>query len=267
MKLNKKILRKLIIEEVKSDLNRKIWHQKMKDIRDLRSKLIKEGYTKRQLNENLASLFSGLGSRVGGLGFAEFLGPESQGIFGSEEGEASEIRTVGEQYLLDAIIQKIQLDPYTGAGLIIKNALEQVIRKYSRDELQSLFNGDECDGMAYKISKEVLMILEESAKERILKFALDSIGGELGAKFQTSNFTKGMYITINEKFSEAFSDLVNEEEKAKELADIICSTLSVDGMLGQAGDAFNRFKKSAVGELGKAFDRIGDAGPIGNFSF
>ena len=76
-----------------------------------------------------------------------------------------------------------------------------------------------------------------------------------------------MYITINEKFSEAFSDLVNEEEKAKELADIICSTLSVDGMLGQAGDAFNRFKKSAVGELGKAFDRIGDAGPIGNFSF
>jgi len=259
MKLNKKIIRRLIIEEIERENLRIAWGHKVGELRALREELVYKGYEVKTINENIASLFSGLFSRAGGLGMAEFLGPDSESIFGGEEGGfGAGLRTVGEQYLLEAIVRKLQLDPYKGAGLIIKNALERVIRKYSEDDLQRLLSDDDCYDVAYSISKEVLVILEESTKERILKFALDSIGGELGAQFQTAPFTKGIYITINEKFSEAFDDLVNEEEKAKELADIICNTISVENILNIAGESVEKAAETSLGTLGSALDGITD---------
>ena len=259
MKLNKRIIRKLIVEELVIEKSRRKWEKNKKEINEIKERYIKQGHNKKTVNENISSLFSGLFGRAGGLGFAEFLGPESQSLFGGgEDGIGSGIRTVIEQNILESIIEKAGLDPHKGWGVLVKNALEQVIRRYSQDELQQLLSDNSCHGIAFDIAKETLIILEESSKERILKFALDSVAGEFGVAFQTSPWTKGLYITIRERFSEAFDDLLSEDEVANSLADMICQSINIDNILATSKEALASGADSAFGSIASTFDQLGD---------
>ena len=266
MKLNKRILRRIIIEEANKivvEKDRQLWESMRPKIRRIRKKLINRGYSPQRVDEQLLAEFnlsalSGIGSRVLGLGASEYTGGESESLFG---GMGTGVQTALEQSALEMVVKKLGLDPYRSYGLVVKNSLELVIKKYSAGELTQLFSGGKgCNKMAYDISKEVLVILEESSKERVLKFALDSIGGELGADFQNSPFFKPIYQNMREKFSEAFDNLINEESLAQSLSEIICETLNMSNMVDAAEEYIGTAANTAFGEFANAVGSIGFSG-------
>ena len=250
MKLNKRIIRELIIEEVSIANNRVIWEQKRQKISVIRRKLIRRGYNPKRIDENIGGVLSGLFARGTGLGASEFVDAESEGAFFGDGGLTSGIRVAIEQTILEKIVNAVGLDPYTGFGLILKNALERVVRQYSQDQLAQLFSGDGCQDIATDIAREVLVIIEESSKERVLKLAIDSIGGQLGQDFQNSSFFKPIYQGMREKFSSAFDDVIDEEKYAVQLGTLICKHMNVSSIFGTATD----FAKD---ELGDAFSEFG----------
>jgi len=256
MKLNKKIIRKLIYEEINKKNNRLIWERKRVKIANIRKQLLDRGHDKDRIDEFAASSLAGLFSRGVGLGGSEYINPESDSIFGSDGGLAGGIRVALEQTILEKIVTTMGLDPYVGFGLIMKNALEQAIRKYSDDELKDLFSGGDCQIMAKNIAREVLIIIEESSKERVLKFALDSVAGELGQDFQNSNFFKPIYQGMREKFSSAFDDLIDEDEYSSQLAGVICQHMNVSNIFSTATDFAKNELGDAAGEIGGMFKDI-----------
>ena len=252
-KLSKKMINKMIMEEVEYHKSRKLWESKKPKLKAYRQKMLSLGHDKKRVDENILSMISGLAQRGIGLGGAEYFDPESESIFGGISGG---VRTAIEQSVLEAVVKKFGFDPYKGFGLTLKNALERVIRKYSNEELQELFTQEGCSPLAFEIAKETIIIIEESEKERVLGFAMASIGGQFGEDFKKSKLTKGIYQNIREKFSEAFDDLINEDEIAKSLAEIICETFSMEEILdfvkGTAGSAID----TTFGEFSNALSDI-----------
>ena len=257
MKLDKKTIRKIIIEEIYSIQSKKLWEIKRVELDKKRKDLISKGYSPKRIDENLGAAIANMGSRLVGLGGAEYFGPESQGLFGGDGGFGSGVKTAIQQSALEMVVRKVGLDPYTGYGIILKNVLERVIRKYSTEDLAMVFSGKEgCSPIAFEISREVLIILEEASKERVLKFALDSIAGEFGADVQTSPFFKPFYQNVRERFSEAFEGIMNEDELAESLSDIICDSFAVPSLLDTAKDGLSGAAQTAFGEFANAINQL-----------
>jgi len=258
MKLNKKTIRRIILEEVKLFENRQLWEVRKQRLSKIRNNLIESGYDKRRVDENIMSMGTGIVNRILGLGGSEFISPESEGLFG---GLTTGIRTAVEQTAIESVVKMAGLDPYTGMGLILKNTIEQVIRSMveeGRDPYSELIS-DDCEKTAFEISKKVLVILEESMKERALKFALDAVVGEFGTTIQTNPLFKPAYQGFRESFSESFSEMMREDEIAESLSELICKTFSLDNILdqaqGYAGEA-GEFISSKFGDIASAFDGI-----------
>tara|TARA_B100000900_G_C20586656_1_gene719877 strand:- start:633 stop:1427 length:795 start_codon:yes stop_codon:yes gene_type:complete len=258
MKLNKKTIRRIILEEVELFENRRLWEIRRKRLSKIRENLIKSGYDKNRVDENLASTGMGLVNRVLGLGGSEFVSPDSESLFG---GLTKGVRTAFEQTAIESVVKAAGLDPYTGMGLVLKNTIEEVLKTLiddGRDPFKELLS-DDCRKTAFEISKKVLAILEESMKERVLKFALDAIAGEFGTTIQTNPLFKPAYQGFRESFSESFSEVMREDEIADSLSELICKTFSLDNILGHAGsfagDA-GEFVSSKFGDIASAFDGI-----------
>lgn len=250
-KLNKKVIKSLIIKEVNYQTSRMVLESNKKRVREYRNKLLDQGYDQIRVDENIISMLSGMGQRALGLGASEFASPgETESIFG---GLGDGMRVAIEQTILETIVKKVGLDPYSGFGLTLKNAFERVLKNYSNDELADLLSGGQgCNDTAYKIAKEVIVIVEESEKERVLSFAMSSIGGQFGADFKQSPLTKGIYQNIREKFSEAFDDIIDEDAIASSLADTICDTFNMDSVLGFAKDQVGSAIDTTFGEFAGA---------------
>lgn len=252
--LNKRELNRLVKEELEATYIKQYIEKNRKKLCEKRNRLLDKGYNSKIIDENFISALSGLGSRFMGLGASEYMSPESEDLFG---GMTSGVRTALEQSALEAIVKTVGLDPYVGFGLILKNTLEQVIRQYSTGELQKMFtDANDCANISYEIARETLKILEESSKERILKMALDQIGGELGEDFQKSPLFKPIYQNMREKFSEAFDDILNEDELAKSLSKTICDNLNLDSILGYAKDELGSAASSAFGEFSNSISSL-----------
>ena len=248
LSLNRTRLNSLINEEIESLYMQRYIEKNRAGLSEKRNRLLDEGFDSVRVDEQFISALSGIGSRVLGLGASEYTSPESEDLFG---GMSSGIRTALEQTALEAVVKAVGLDANVGFGLVLKNTLEQVIRQYSTKELQKMFtSADDCRSISYQIAKETLIILEESAKERALKAAIDSVAGAIGQDFQNSPFFKPVYQNMREKFSEAFDDILDEEELAQSLSDIICDNFNMDSILGYAKD-----------NIGSSFDSV-----FGNFS-
>lgn len=239
-KISKEQIRLQIIEEVNYQKSRMIWESSKPIIKKYRNDLLDQGLDQVRVDESIYSFLTGMGQRATGLGASEFVNPgDTESIFG---GLSDGMRTSIEQSILEALVKKLGLDPYGGFGLTLKNAFERVLKKYSTDELTGLFSGgSDCNALAFEIAREVIIIIEESEKERVLSFAMNSIGGQFGADFKSSPLTKPIYQNIREKFSEAFDDLIDEDAMATSLAETICDTFTMDSVLGfmkdQAGSA------------------------------
>tara|TARA_B100000282_G_scaffold272651_1_gene228103 strand:- start:648 stop:1358 length:711 start_codon:yes stop_codon:yes gene_type:complete len=232
-KLDKRILRELIKEELELYSSRNTSSDEVERL------------------DEFVSTLAGLATRGAGLGASEFTSPESEDLFG---GMSSGIRTALEQSALEAVVKAVGLEPDVGFGLILKNTLERVIRKYSTDDLQSMVTDPaSCDAISYEIALETLTILEESFKERALKLAIDSIGGELGEDIQKSPLFKPIYQNMREKFSEAFDDILDEEQLARELSNFMCDQINIDSIIDSgksfAGDAYD----AMIGEFSNIF--------------
>ena len=248
--LDRKLLAKLVKEEVEALFVQKYINQNKKILCEKRNRLLDAGYDSVRVDENFISALSGIASRIGGLGLSEFTSDDSEDLFG---GMSSGIRTALEQSALEAVVKAVGLDPALGFGLILKNTLEQVIRQYSNEELQEIFTSTEgCEEISYQIARETLVILEESAKERALKAAIDSVAGAVGQDFQDSAFFKPVYQNMREKFSEAFDDILDEEALARSLSSIICSKLNMDSMLDYSKDYLGSAANSTFGEFSNA---------------
>lgn len=254
-KLNKKHIRSLIIQEVSYQKSRMILESNKTKIKNYRNKLLDQGHDQVRVDENIISMLSGIGQRAMGLGAAEFASPgESESIFG---GLSDGMRVAVEQTILEALVKKMGLDPYSGFGLTLKNAFERVLKNYSNNELSNLLSGgQDCNDTAFKIAREVIVIVEESEKERVLSFAMNSIGGQFGADFKQSPLTKGIYQNIREKFSEAFDDLIDEDAMAESLATTICDTFSMDSVLGFVKDSAGEAIDTTFGEFAGALSNI-----------
>jgi len=228
-KLNRRMLKKLIMEELED--------------------VAAQGGEER-IDEFFSAL-TGLATRGAGLGASEYASQDSESLFG---GMGSGVRTAVEQTALELVVNAVGLEPDVGFGLVLKNTLEQVIRKYSTGELQSMITDPGgCDEIAYEIALETLTILEESFKERALKMAIDSIGGELGQDFQKSPLFKPIYQNMREKFSEAFDDILDEETLARELSSVMCDQLSVDSILDITKQATSSAYDAMIDEFGSMF--------------
>jgi len=248
--LDRKLLAKLVKEEVEALFVQKYINQNKKILSEKRNRLLDAGHDSVRVDETFISALSGIASRIGGLGLSEFTSDDSEDLFG---GMSSGIRTALEQSALEAVVKAVGLDPALGFGLILKNTLEQVIRQYSNDELQAIFTSTEgCEEISYQIARETLVILEESAKERALKAAIDSVAGAVGQDFQDSAFFKPVYQNMREKFSEAFDDILDEEALARSLSSIICSNLNMDAMLDYSKDYLGSAANSTFGEFSNA---------------
>lgn len=248
--LNRKRLNRLIKEEIEALYILKYIDDNRKAINEKRNRLLDAGHDSVRVDEQFISALSGIGSRIGGLGLSEFTSDDSEDLFG---GMSSGIRTALEQSALEAVVKAVGLDPALGFGLILKNTLEQVIRQYSTEELQQIFTSTEgCEEISYQIARETLVILEESAKERALKAAIDSVAGAVGQDFQDSPFFKPVYQNMREKFSEAFDDILDEEQLARSLSEIICDNISMDSILGYAKDSFGSSLDTTFGSFANA---------------
>lgn len=254
-KLNHQEMNMLIREEVLALASRKIFEEGKADIKKARDRMIREGYSKKRIDEFSISALTGMGQRLAGLGLSDFVDVgESEGLFG---GMSKGIRVAIEQSILEAIVTKMGLDPYSGFGLTLKNAFEQVLKKYTAGELQQLMTSDSgCQTTAFNIAREVLQIIEESEKERVLSMAMQAVLGELGRDFQTSKITKNIYQNIRERFSEAFDDIFDEDYFAKEIAEMICDHFTLDNILSTAKNTIGSSASSAFGELSSAFDEL-----------
>jgi len=252
-KLTRDDINAMLKEEIEIIVSRKIFEQSRPKIKRMREEMIAEGANRRKLDENFLSLLSGMGQRVAGLGLSDFLP-----VGGSENlfGDMSQgMRVAIEQSILEAMVKKLGLDPYSGFGLTLKNTFEQVLKKYTNKEMSSILSDDAtCKSISYDISKEVLQIIEESEKERLLGFAMKAILGELGANFQTSKITKPIYQNIRERFSEAFDNIFDEEAIARDLSKIICDNFNLDNALAFIGDQVQDSVGSAFSEFANAFD-------------
>ena len=252
--LDKSKLNSLIREELEGFYVKRYIDSNRKALNEKRQNMLNAGYDKQLVNENFISALSGIGSRIAGLGAAEYTSPESEDLFG---GMSKGVRTAIEQSVLEAVVKTVGLDPYVGFGLVLKNTLEQVIRQYSTGELERVFtSADDCSKISYEIARETLKIIEESAKERVLKLSIDTIAGELGEDFQTSPFFKPVYQNMREKFSEAFDDLIDEEVLAGSLSEIICDNLNMDSILAFTKDKIGSAASSAFGEFSNSISSL-----------
>lgn len=252
--LSKRELNQMIKEELQALYIQRYIQRNKKSLWEHKNRLFESGMTSKEINENFISALSGLGSRVLGLGASEFASDESEDLFG---GMSSGVRTAIEQSALESVVKFVGLDPYTGFGLILKNALEQSIRQYSTGELMELFESAEgCERISYEIAREALIILEESAKERALKAAIDSVAGAVGQDFQDSPFFKPIYQNMREKFSEAFDEIIDEDELALSLSEIICDNFNMDAILSYAKDELGSSASSAFGEFSNAISKL-----------
>ena len=248
-KITKSDLNAMIGNEVNNIIARKVWEESKPAIRYHRQKMISEGHSKQVVNEWLTSALSGIGTRLGGLGLADFVpAGGSEAILGGDMADG--IRVAIEQTILEKLVTVVGLDPYSGFGLTLKNTFEQVLRKYSTGELKKMMVSDgDCRDISFKIAREVLEIIEESEKERVLSVAIRAVTGEMGAKFQTSALTKGIYQNMRERFSEASDDIFDEEAMAKELADMLCDNFKIENILNTAKD----YVGTAVGDTFSEF--------------
>lgn len=252
-KLTRDDINAMLNEEMEIIVSRKIFEQAKPKIRKIRAEMLKEGADRQKIDENFLSLLSGAGQRIAGLGLSDFLP-----MGGSENffGDMSQgMRVAIEQSILETMVKKLGLDPYSGFGLTLKNTFEQVLKKYTSGEMSSILSDKAtCKSISYEVSKEVLQIIEESEKERLLGFAMKAVLGELGANFQTSKITKPIYQNIRERFSEAFDNIFDEEAIARDLSDVICDNFNLENALAYVKDYTQDSVGSAFGEFANAFD-------------
>ena len=254
-KLSRKDVNKMLHEEMDAIVSRKILEQSKSKIRKIRNQMISEGVEKQRVDENIMSLLSGLAQRAAGLGLSDFAPVgDSEGVLG---GMSQGMRVAIEQMILETLVSRVGLDPYSGFGLTLKNIFEQVLKKYSTGQLTSMLTSQgDCKTHSFNIAREVLEILEETEKERILGIAIKAVAGEFGSAFQTSKLTKPLYQNIRERFSEAFDPIFDEEALAADLSDVICDNFTLDNVLKTARDYTGETITGAFGELAGAFNNL-----------
>jgi len=266
-KLSRAKLQKIIKEELQYQKSKAIWENEIRpSLNETRNRLLSEGYTRQTVDENFAKqLFGGLMKLAGGETADQAGLGGSESLFGDL---ASGIRTTIEQTAIEKIVRMLSLDPYSGFGLVLKNAIEQSVKQLSADEIMSLASGEEgkCMPVAEKLTSIVMASIEESLKETLLNAVMNAVLGELGADFRDNSFTKPIYQNIREKFSDSFAMMMQDPVLHSELATTICQNLNISGMLGDQFDDAKEAFGAAASDVGEQFSdavsNIGDLNPL-----
>ena len=236
--LTKAKLQDLIKEELSTYQQKNEWNSVIRPrLNEVRSKLLSKGYDRQKVDENFAkSLF---GSFMGAGGGA---GAEAIGLGGSESllgGVSGGIRTAIEQTAIEKLVIMAGLDPYSGFGLVLKNAIEQSIKQLSGDEIKSLLSGESgrCQPVSQKLTSIALTSMEEAMKEGVLNIVMEAVLGEFGDDFKKNPLTKPVYQNMREKFSDSFGMMLQDQQLHSDISKMICDNLNVETILGAVGQA------------------------------
>jgi len=253
-------------ERLLRGMSERVWEENRPRLKESRNKLLDQGYDSVEIDRYILREFAGamqnLGANVGanilrGLG----VGTAEIGDVGADSATAgkSAARTYIEQKAIGMVVRAFQQDPEKGFGLTLTNALETVLEDVSdEDFLEMVSSTDGCYDVSYQIAVKALKIIEESESERLLKFAVNSIGQELGRDFMTGKLTEPIYINLKEKFSDALSDIIDEETLAKSLSSELCGKFNLDNLLSDLGDYAGDAYDSAMGQFSNAINSLGD---------
>lgn len=252
------MLQDIIKEEIRSHKQKNEWNLVIRPrLNEIRNDLLSKGYDKHSIDENFAkSLFGSLMGVGGGAG-ADVIG-----LGGSESllgGAASGIRTAIEQTAIEKLVTMAGLDPFSGFGLVLKNAIEQSIKQLSPDEIKSLLSGEsgKCQPVSQKLTSIALTSMEEAMKEGILNIVMEAVLGELGDDFKKNPLTKPIYQNMREKFSDSFGMMLQDPQLHLDISKMICDNLNIETILSAVGQAgMDDFGQTVQG-LG--LDNVGSA--------
>ena len=250
--LDKKVLRRIIKEEVQTHQNEIYWYKQVRPVLlEAHQDYLQLGFNEVEANRQVLNEFIGPFAKL--IGGAAVGGEAAAGETGlGLSGEAGEgFKTALEVKALDTIVRTMGLKPYRGLGIVVKSCMGKVIDRFEDGEIANLFSGSGgCQITARNVSIQFLECLEDALAARLLAAAADAIFGDMADDMRDNVLFGAFYKNLEDHIKEYFRTSLLESGLEDQIASMICDNMRLDGLLSRGAES--------IGDIGRQiFTNIG----------
>lgn len=253
-KLDEAKVRKLIRKSVKEKL---LWETYIKTGQEQIALMKEAGVDRYLINESLLGLLTRLIKTIMGTGAGAGAGG-ALGLGDTGAGDSAVVnnfKTILKERVFASIMSSIGLDPTSAFALVLSNSLESCIEKLADKDFKSMISGgSSCRLVAEKLTSCVMDGATEGLSDKAITQVFDST---LGTEFKNNPFTRNIYLTVRESFSDAVEPAFNNSELSEKMTNEICNldlqaimqsiNPDIDSVLSGITDSLPDVVKSNIG--------------------